>query len=87
MKIGIGGGGAMGGLFSYFFHQGGYAPWLLDKNCERVDALRREGLTVETPAGKHRIPLSTVTTEPDEIGPVDLIVWLGQRGGWVSCRV
>ena len=64
----------MGSLFAYFFHQAGYTPWLLDNHDGRVDAIRREGLTVETPAGKHHIPRSTVTTKPEEIGQVDLIV-------------
>lgn len=64
----------MGSLFAYFFHQAGYTPWLLDNHEGRVDAIRREGLTVETPAGKHHIPLSTATTKPEEIGQADLIV-------------
>ena len=64
----------MGSLFAYFFHQAGYTPWLLDNHAGRVDAIRREGLTVETPAGKHHISMSTATTKPEEIGQVDLIV-------------
>lgn len=64
----------MGSLFAYFFHQAGYTPWLLDNQEGRVDAIRREGLTVETSAGKHHIPLSTATTKPEEIGQADLIV-------------
>ena len=74
MKIAVVGAGAMGGLFSYFFHRAGYAPCVLDSHGERVDTLRREGLTVESPTGNHHVSLSTVTTEAEEIGQVDLIV-------------
>ena len=74
MKIAVVGAGAMGSLFSYFFHRAGYAPCLLDSHGERVDALSREGLNVETPAGNHHVFLPTVTTEAKEIGKVDLIV-------------
>jgi len=74
VKIAVVGAGAMGSLFAYFFHRAGYIPCLLDKHGERVDALRREGLTVETPAGNHHVSLPTVTTEAKEIGQVDLIV-------------
>ena len=74
MKIAVVGIGAMGSLFSYFFHRAGYVPCLLDSNKERVEALRRDGLTVETPAGNHHVSLSTVTTEAKEIGQVDLIL-------------
>jgi 2-dehydropantoate 2-reductase len=74
VKIAVVGAGAMGSLFSYFFQRAGYFPCLLDCNGERVDALRREGLTVETPSGEHQVSLSIVTTEANEIGQVDLIV-------------
>ena len=74
MKTAVVGVGAVGSLFSYFFHQAGFTPSLLDSNNERVDALRREGLTVETSAGNHHVSLSAVTTEAREIGQVDLIV-------------
>jgi 2-dehydropantoate 2-reductase len=74
VKIAVVGVGAMGSLFSYFFHRAGFVPCLLDSHGERADALRKEGLTVETPCGNHHISLSTVTTEAKEIGQVDLIV-------------
>lgn len=74
MKIAIVGVGAMGSLFAYFFHQAGFTPWLLDNHEGRVDAIHREGLTVETHAGKHHISLPTLTTKPEEIGQVDLII-------------
>ena len=74
MKIAIVGVGAMGSLFAYFFHQAGITPWLLDNHEGRVDAIRSEGLTVETPSGTHHISWSTVTTKPEEIGQVDLII-------------
>lgn len=74
MKIAVVGAGAMGNLFSYFFQRAGYVPCLLEKHGERVDALRREGLTVETPSGNYHVSLPTVTTDAKRIGQVDLIV-------------
>jgi 2-dehydropantoate 2-reductase len=74
VKIAVVGVGAMGSLFSYLFQRSGNIPCLLDSNKERVEALRREGLTVGTPAGNRHVSLSTVTTEAEEIGQVDLIV-------------
>ena len=74
MKIAIIGVGAMGSLFAYYLCQAGYNPWLLDKCQERVDGIKKEGLNVEGVSGTHHITLHRITTRPEEIGIVDLII-------------
>ena len=74
MKIAIIGVGAMGSLFAYLLYKAGYSPWLLDRYQERVDIIKKEGLRVEGVTGKHRINLQRVTTKPEEIGIVDLVI-------------
>lgn len=74
MKVAIVGVGAMGSLFAYLFCQAGYSPWLLDKCQERVDAIKKDGLTVEGVTGTHHLALHKITTNSEEIGTVDLVI-------------
>lgn len=74
MKIAIVGVGAMGGLFAYWFSRSGYNPWLLDTCQQLVDVIKKDGLKVEDGQGTHRVSFQTVTTKPEEIGIVDLVV-------------
>lgn len=74
MKIAIVGIGAMGSLFAYFLCRAGYNPWLLDKCQETVDTIRKDGLKVEGVTGAHHISFSKITTRPEEIGIVDLLI-------------
>jgi len=74
VKIAIVGVGAMGGLFAYLLYKAGYSPWLLDRYQERVDIIKREGMRVEGVTGKHHITLHRITTKPEEIGIVDLVI-------------
>ena len=74
MRIAIVGAGAMGCLFAYFFHRAGYNPWLLDKSEELVDTVISKGLTVETATATHHLSLRTITTRPEDIGEVDLVL-------------
>ena len=74
MKIAIVGVGAMGSLFAYLLYQAGYNPWLLDKCQERVDAIKKDGLRVEGVTGSHHCALDKITTDPEEIDTVDLLI-------------
>jgi 2-dehydropantoate 2-reductase len=74
VKIAIVGVGAMGSLFAYLLYQAGYNPWLLDKCQERVDAIKKDGLRVEGVTGSHHCALDKITTAPEEIGTVDLLI-------------
>lgn len=74
MKVAVVGVGAMGSLFAYLFSQAGYSPWLLDKCQERVDSLKKDGLRVEGVTGTHHCDLGKITTDPEEIGTVELLI-------------
>ena len=74
MKIAIVGIGAMGSLFAYCFCRSGYSPWLLDTCQESVDTIKKDGLKVEGVTGTHHISFHKITTKPEEIGIVDLII-------------
>jgi len=74
MKITVIGAGAMGSLFACFLHRAGHEVWLLDKDGERVEAIRRSGLTLEDASGTHRLNVSTVTVSAGDIGAADLVI-------------
>ena len=74
MKIAIVGIGAMGSLFAYCLCRSGYSPWLLDTCQESVDTIKKDGLKVEGVTGTHHLSFQTITTKPEEIGIVDLII-------------
>ena len=74
MRIGIIGAGAMGSLFAYLLCQAGYGPWLLDECQEKVDKIKTDGLTVEGVTGEHHISCLNITSRPEEIGIVDLLI-------------
>lgn len=74
MKVAIVGVGAMGSLFAYLFSQAGHSPWLLSNCHERVAALKKEGLKVEEVTGTHHCVVDRITTDPGEIGTVELVI-------------
>ena len=43
---------------------------------KQLEALRRRGLKIESPLGNLTIPKLSVTSDPAEIGPVDLVIFL-----------
>lgn len=74
MEIAIVGVGAMGSLCAYLLYKAGYSPWLLDKCRDRVDAIKKDGLRVEGVTGEYHTALHKITTRPEEIGIVDLLI-------------
>jgi len=73
MKIVIVGPGAMGLLFAAFLSKSKEEIWLLDKNKERTEKLEKDGIFLEGISGKW-IAKVKVTTNPKEIGTVDLVI-------------
>lgn len=72
MKIAIVGTGAMGCLFAAFLAKAKEEVWLVDKNDARADRIREQGVIVE---GMSDIKIKVnVTSEPKEIGAVDLVI-------------
>jgi 2-dehydropantoate 2-reductase len=75
MKIAVlGGGGAMGGLFGGYLARSGEDVVLLDVSRASVDAINRDGLRIEEKDGSTATLRVKASSEPSDIGPVDLVV-------------
>jgi 2-dehydropantoate 2-reductase len=75
MKIAVlGGGGAMGGLFGGYLARAGEDVTLVDVSRAAVDAINRDGLTIEERDGSTATVKVRASAAPGEVGPVDLIV-------------
>jgi len=73
MRIAIVGSGAMGCLFTYLLSRTDAEITLLDIHTERVEAIRRQGLSIEGISGDHQL-WPRITLDPAEIGEVDLVL-------------
>ena len=73
MKIAvIGGAGAMGSAIGGQLAQGGADVTLLDVSREAVEAINTKGLQIDDKSGESRMISVPATTDPAEIGPVDV---------------
>jgi len=71
---GLGGAGAMGGIFGAYLSRAGHDVHLIDVSRPAIEAINRDGLIVEEKDGSapaFRVP---ATDDPASVGPVDLIV-------------
>ena len=74
MNIAVIGSGAMGSLYGGLLAADGATVTLFDVWREHVEAIRTTGLTMETPDGTvETIPVDA-TTDPEEIGTIDLAI-------------
>jgi len=72
VKITIVGPGAIGCLFAGFLAKANEEVWLLDRNPQRAERLKEEGIKIE---GLSNISVKiNATTNPDEIGRTDLVI-------------
>ena len=73
MKFAVFGAGGVGAYYGAGFARGGAQVDLIARGAH-LDALRRNGLTIETAEGTehHRL---RATDDPDEIGPVDAVLF------------
>ncbi|MBA3325498.1 MAG: 2-dehydropantoate 2-reductase [Rhodobacteraceae bacterium] len=75
MRIAVlGGGGAMGGLFGGYLARGGNDVTLIDVSTEAVAAIRAAGVSIEEKDGSQPVIPVAASSDPAEVGPVDLIV-------------
>ena len=75
MKIAVlGGGGAMGGMFGGYLARSGEDVALIDVSKDAVEAINSHGLVVEAKDGSVSTILVRASSDPAEVGPVDLIV-------------
>lgn len=75
MKIAILGAGALGCAIGSTLSQGGNEVWLVDRFAAHVEAMRRDGLLVDSAEGSRRVPVRA-TMDAAEVGPVDVVVVL-----------
>jgi 2-dehydropantoate 2-reductase len=73
MRIAILGAGAMGSLLGGRLAAGSHEAWLLDLRRDHIDAVRARGLLIERDGGREVVH-PRATTDPAEIGPVELVV-------------
>lgn len=74
MTIGVIGAGAMGGVFGGLLAKAGEDVHLFDVWDAHVHEIRANGLRIDTPEGESMTIDVPATTDPDEIGPVDLAI-------------
>lgn len=70
----LGGGGAMGGLLGGRLARAGHEVTLIDVSDEVVEAIRAGGLTLEDKTGDTRTVAVAATTDPSEVGQVELVI-------------
>ena len=73
MQVFIVGAGAMGCLYAHAFKRGGWQVTLVDTNPEQVNAIRDNGLIVETRAGREVVDVPAVLPQ-EAAGAADLVV-------------
>jgi 2-dehydropantoate 2-reductase len=73
MRIAVVGAGAIGSVYAALLASAGEAVWVVDVNAEHVEAIRARGLRVEGASGDRTVRVGA-TTNPDEVGEVELVV-------------
>ena len=74
MKIAVMGAGAMGGYLGARLAQAGADVSLIARGAH-LDAIRENGLTIESPLGSVDALKLNATDDPEEIGPVDIVLF------------
>jgi 2-dehydropantoate 2-reductase len=73
VKIAVVGAGAMGSVYAGILGDAGNEVWAVDVWAEHVDAINRDGLTIEGASGRRTIRIGA-TSDPAEVGVCDLVV-------------
>jgi len=73
MRIAIIGAGALGGTFGFLFADAGHDVTLVDVDRTKIDAIRRDGITLIMPDGTRRHRPMSITSDPESVGVVDLV--------------
>jgi len=73
MKIAVVGAGGVGGYFGGLLAHAGHDVAFIARGAH-LQAMRERGLRVESIGGAFTIAPATATDNPDEIGPVELVL-------------
>lgn len=79
MRIAIVGTGATGSVYAGLLADAGNEVWAVDGWREHIDAIRAGGLRLSGASGD-RLTRPAATTDPGEVGPVDLVVIATKAG-------
>ena len=74
MKIAAMAAGAVGGYFGARMQAAGHDVFFIARGAHR-DAMRKNGLKVESVHGNLHLPKVNVTDDPREVGPVDIVLF------------
>lgn len=73
MRIAIAGAGGVGGLLAGLLARSGVEVALLARG-EHAEAIRRDGLRVDSPLGRFTVRVSAVSEDPAAVGPADALL-------------
>lgn len=74
MKIAVMGAGGIGGYLGGRLAEAGETVHLIGRG-RHLDAIRRDGLTIESPHGDLALSAISATDDPGDVGPVDLVLF------------
>src|ERR1051325_2943408 len=74
MRIAIMAAGAVGGVFGARLAAAGHDVAFIARGAH-LDAIRRDGLKLESPAGDLHIRSATATDDPRQVGAVDVVLF------------
>ena len=74
MKTVVVGAGAMGTFITARLFMAGHEVWLLEVNDNRVTKIKENGICLEENDDSNNLKFSTITSNPCEIGEVDVII-------------
>jgi 2-dehydropantoate 2-reductase len=79
VRIAIVGAGAMGSVYAALLGDAGNDVWAIDPWAEHIAAIREHGLRLEGASGDRKVRVSA-TSDPGDVGEVDLVVIATKRG-------
>src|SRR5215475_5423461 len=74
MRIAAMAAGAVGGYFGARMAAAGHEVFFIARGAHR-DAIRKNGLTIESVHGDLHLPEPNVTDDPTKVGPVDIVLF------------
>src|ERR1051326_7100422 len=74
MRIAVMAAGAVGGYFGARLAAAGHDVAFIARGAHR-DAMRQNGLRIESPLGDLHLPKVNVTDDPKQVGPVDVVLF------------
>ncbi len=74
MRIAVVGAGAMGSIVGAGFAEAGHDTVLVDVVQPLVDKINADGVTVRDKSGEERTTRIEATTDPAQVGPVDVVI-------------